>query len=174
LVVPLWTPEFCATVVRAAEAVGRWGSDPDDPVPGRELSLAAISPQLHRALEEHVGETVWPSLREHWPSIDYDGIHDAFVVKSTSGDPDGLRTHLDLAQVSAAVRLNDGYEGGRLEFPRQGFTNEDVPVGAALVWPSLVTHPHRSTPVTRGVRYGLTIWCRIPGLADALPGVPVL
>jgi hypothetical protein len=168
LVVPLWTPEFCATVVRAAEAVGRWGSDPDDPVPGRELSLAAISPQLHRALEEHVGDTIWPRLREHWPSIDYDGIHDAFVVKSTSADPDGLRTHLDLAQVSAAVRLNDGYEGGRLEFPRQGFTNEAVPVGAALVWPSLVTHPHRSTPVTRGVRYGLTIWCRIPGLG-ALP-----
>jgi hypothetical protein len=163
--VPLWTAEFCATVVRAAEAVGRWGSDPDDPVPGRELSLAAISPQLHRALEEHFADAVWPAMVEHWPAIDFDGFQDAFVIKDTAAEPAGLRIHHDLSQVSASVRLNDGYEGGRLEFPRQGASNEGVPVGTALVWPSLVTHPHRAQPVTRGVKYALTIWCRIPGQA---------
>ena len=146
--VPLWTADFCATVIRAAEAVGRWGSDPDDPVPGRELSLAAISPQLHRALEEHVGAVVWPALQEHWPAIDYDGLQDAFVIKDSAHEPAGLRIHHDLSQVSASVRLNDGFEGGRLEFPRQATSNDGVAVGDALVWPSLVTHPHRAQPVS--------------------------
>ena len=163
--VPLWTADFCATVIRAAEAVGRWGSDPDDPVPGRELSLAAISPQLHRALEEHFATAVWPALQEHWPAIDFDGFQDAFVIKDSAHEPAGLRIHHDLSQVSASVRLNDGYDGGRLEFPRQGVANDGVAVGDALVWPSLVTHPHRAQPVTRGVKYALTIWCRIPGVS---------
>jgi hypothetical protein len=163
--VPLWTADFCATVIRAAEAVGRWGSDPDDPVPGRELSLGAISPQLHRALEEHFADAVWPVLQEHWPAIDFDGFQDAFVIKDTAHEPAGLRIHHDLSQVSASVKLNDGYEGGRLEFPRQAVGNEGMAVGDALVWPSLVTHPHRAQPVTRGVKYSLTIWCRIPGVA---------
>ena len=46
LVVPCWTPQFCATVVRAAEALGAFEQQPDDPVPGHEVSLAIISPRL--------------------------------------------------------------------------------------------------------------------------------
>jgi predicted 2-oxoglutarate/Fe(II)-dependent dioxygenase YbiX len=67
-----------------------------------------------------------------------------------------------VAQVSASVRLNDGYEGGALEFPRHRFTNAEVPVGALLAWPSFVTHPHRSAPVRHGVKYSLTIWFELP------------
>ena len=67
------------------------------------------------------------------------------------------------AHLLQLIRLNDGYEGGMLEFPRQGFTNEKMSIGTLLVWPSLVTHPHRSSPVTRGVKYSLTIWFRLPG-----------
>ncbi|MGH9270196.1 MAG: hypothetical protein ACRDZ2_02875, partial [Ilumatobacteraceae bacterium] len=54
LVVPFWTTEFCRTVVRAAGLVG-FRADPDDPVPGREVSLTAISPQLFRHVEEYIG-----------------------------------------------------------------------------------------------------------------------
>lgn len=39
--------------------------------------------------------------------------------------------------------------------------NSSVPVGTLLAWPSLVTHPHRSTPITNGVKYSLTIWCEL-------------
>ena len=45
---------------------------------------------------------------------------------------------------------------------RQGVTNSDVPVGSLLVWPSLVTHPHRSRRITSGVKYSLTVWCELP------------
>ena len=54
LVVPFWTPPFCAAVVRAAELVG-FASDPDDPVPGHEVSLAAISPRLFEAVQDDLG-----------------------------------------------------------------------------------------------------------------------
>jgi predicted 2-oxoglutarate/Fe(II)-dependent dioxygenase YbiX len=64
--------------------------------------------------------------------------------------------------VSASIKLNDDYEGGVLEFPRQQFDNSSVAVGSLIAWPSLVTHPHASTPLQSGVKYSLTIWCELP------------
>ena len=44
--VPFWTPPFCSTVIRAAEAVGAFVPHDDDPVPGHEVSLAVVEGQL--------------------------------------------------------------------------------------------------------------------------------
>lgn len=159
---PFWTPAFCAAVIRAAELIG-FEPDPDDPVPGHEVSLATISPMLYRAVEYDVGTRVWPRLQEHWPLIEYRGLRDAFVIRYLPGEQESLRIHQDIAQVSATVRLNDGYEGAALEFPRQRYDNRDQPVGSLLAWPSLVTHPHAAGALLSGVKYGLTIWCELPG-----------
>ena len=43
---PFWTPEFCATLIQAAQAAGGFTQQSDDPVPGYEISLAAIAPRL--------------------------------------------------------------------------------------------------------------------------------
>jgi hypothetical protein len=158
-----WTPEFCATVVRAAEAVGAFAADEDDPVPGREISLAAISPRLFAHLEDDLLVRAMPVIRETWPYVDYCGLRDAFVIKYAPGQQEELRIHHDVAQLSGTIRLNDGYRGAALEFPRQGWDNGSVPVGHLIVWPSLVTHPHRATPLEAGVKYGLTIWFELPG-----------
>ena len=162
LVLPCWTPAFCAAVVRAAEAVGAFEPQPDDPVPGHEVSLAVISPRLYAHVESDLGMRIWPQLQTHWPYVDYHGLRDAFVIKYALGEQESLRIHHDVAQVSASVKLNDGYEGGVLEFPRQGVTNESAAVGQLLAWPSLVTHPHRTSPLRSGVKYGLTIWFELP------------
>jgi hypothetical protein len=159
---PFWTPAFCAAVVRAAELIG-FEPDPDDPVPGHEVSLATISPMLYRAVEHDIGTRVWPRLQEHWPLIEYRGLRDAFVIRYLPGEQESLRIHQDIAQVSATVRLNHGYSGAALEFPRQAYDNRDQPVGSLLAWPSLVTHPHAAGALTSGVKYGLTIWCELPG-----------
>ena len=159
---PFWTPEFCATVVRAAEATGAFGADPEDPVPGHELSLAAISPRLFAHVEDDLALRVMPVLLRTWPAIEYAGLRDAFVIKFTPDGQAELPLHHDVAQVSASVRLNDGYEGGALEFPRQGFSTAATSVGTLVAWPSLVTHPHRSAPVRRGVKYSLTLWFELP------------
>lgn len=162
IVVPFWTESMCSAVIRAAEAVGGFASDPDDPVPGYEVSLAVISPKLFDELQNDLGARVWPQLRSVWPLVDYCGVRDAFVIKYSLDTQTELRLHHDVAQVSASVKLNSGYSGAELEFPRQSFTNADVPVGSLLVWPSLVTHPHQTRPLTSGVKYGLTIWFEIP------------
>lgn len=159
---PFWTPDFCALMIRAAEATGAFAADPDDPVPGREVSLALISPVLFEALQNDIGRRIWPALQTVWPLIEYRGIRDAFVIKYAPGEQESLRLHQDVAQVSATVRLNDDYEGAALHFPRQGYRNDGQPVGELLAWPSLVTHPHEALALESGVKYGLTIWCELP------------
>ena len=159
---PFWTPEFCAAVVRAAELVG-FEPDPDDPVPGHEVSLATISPVLFGAVQEDIGVRIWPQLQNVWPLIEYRGLRDAFVIRYRVGEQESLRLHQDIGQISATVRLNDGYEGAALAFPRQAYDNAQQPIGSLLAWPSLVTHPHEATRLTSGVKYALTIWCELPG-----------
>ncbi len=163
---PFWSPDRCADLVAAAECYGDWGRDDSDPVPGDEVPLGAISPALFARLEADLEAHVVPRLREQWPLVGWAGVFDAFAIRygADPDAPDHLPMHHDVAQVSASVRLNDGYEGGTLHFPRQGFANDDAAVGELLAWPSLVTHPHGSEPVRAGVRYGLTIWLRIPVL----------
>jgi hypothetical protein len=157
-----WTPQFCQALIRAAEAAGGFAAEPGDPVPGHEISLAMISPRLFEAVQNDMGERIWPQLQQHWPLIDYHGINDAFIIKYQQGGQEELRPHHDVAQVSASIKLNDAYEGAVLEFPRQGANNAALPVGSLLAWPSLVTHPHHSTQITKGTKYSLTIWFELP------------
>ena len=131
-------------------------------MPGWEVSLAALSPRLFGHIQVHLRARVLPVLLDVWPEMADTELHDAFVIKYAAGAFDELRLHHDVAQISGTVRLNDGYTGGALEFPRQGWDNRLVPVGHLVVWPSLVTHPHRSTPIERGVKYGLTLWWKLP------------
>ena len=162
LVVPCWTPQFCATVVRAAEALGAFEPQPDDPVPGHEVSLAVISPRLFETVQDDFGVRIWPQLQRVWPYVDYYGLRDAFVIRYAPGEQESLRIHHDVAQVSGSIKLNDGYTGAALLFPRQGFDNASVGVGELLVWPSLVTHPHETARLSAGVKYALTVWFELP------------
>ncbi len=162
VVMPFWTPAFCDTVVRAAEAIGVFEPQPGDPVPGHEVSLAVISPKLFETVEQDIGMRIWPQLQEHWPYIDYHGLRDAFVIRYAPGEQEHLRIHHDVAQVSGSVKLNEGYTGAELAFPRQGFTNADLAIGELVVWPSMVTHAHETLPLITGVKYALTIWFELP------------
>ena len=166
LVVPFWTPEFCAAIIRAAEAVGAFEPQPEDPVPGHEVSLAVISPKLYAAVEMDLGERLWPVLQTVWPYIDFYGLRDAFVIKYAMGAQEHLRMHHDVAQVSASIKLNNDYEGGELHFPRQEVTNQSLQVGELVAWPSLVTHPHETLPLRSGTKYALTIWFELPAQLD--------
>ena len=163
LTMPCWTPEACADLIALVEAANMWSPDPDDPVPGLEVSLRAVAPDLVERLQADLAATVWPRLVAHWPEVAVTPIHDAFVIRYEPGPvTDHLPLHHDIAQVSASIRLNRGYEGGELVFPRQRWDNCDLDVGDLVAWPSLVTHPHGGAPVTAGAKYGLTIWFALP------------
>ncbi|MEY2415652.1 MAG: hypothetical protein QOH53_986, partial [Ilumatobacteraceae bacterium] len=116
LVVPCWTSEFCATLVRAAEAIGAFEPHPDDPVPGHEVSLALISARLFERVQEDFGTRIWPQLQSVWPYIDYYGLRDAFVIRYAPHEQESLRIHHDVAQISGSIKLNDGYSGADLVF----------------------------------------------------------
>lgn len=164
LTMACWSPEACEDLIAIVEAANRWAPDPDDPVPGLEVSLRTIDPALLARLDRDLRETVWPRLVAHWPEVARTPIHDAFVIRYEPGPlTDHLPLHHDIAQVSASVRLNHGYTGGALVFPRQGWDSRDLEVGDLVAWPSLVTHPHGGATVTSGVKYGLTIWFALPG-----------
>lgn len=160
---PCWTPEFCRALVRAAEAVGGFAPSPDDPVPGHEVSLAAISPALFSAVQDDFGSRLWPRVQQVWPLVDYCGIRDVFVIRYAVGEQESLRLHHDVAQVSASIRLSDDHDGAELWFPRQGVDNAAQPIGSMLAWPSLVTHPHEARPLRSGVKYAATVWFELPG-----------
>jgi hypothetical protein len=161
-VLPFLTPQYCQVLIDAAEASGAFEANPHDPVPGHEVSIAQLSPVVFAAMQNHVGAYIWPQLKEAWGYIDYHGINDAFIIKYELGGQESLRIHHDVAQVSMSVKLNNNYTGAELEFPRQGVTNAGLAVGEVVAWPSLVTHPHASAPITGGVKYSLTIWCELP------------
>ncbi len=118
--VPLWTPEFCMTVVQAAEAVGAWTPDEHDPVPGNEVSLAAISPRLFAHLEDHLATHVMPLLNEVWPIAEFAGVQDAFVIKYVPGGTDGLRLHHDVAQIERVGSTRRWLRGRRARIPSSG------------------------------------------------------
>ena len=162
LVLSCWTSEFCSLIIRATQAAGCFAPTAGDPVPGHEVSLALISPRLFENIQNDFGMRIWPQLQQHWPLIDYHGIQDIFVIKFEVGQQQELRLHHDIAQVSASIKLNNDYEGAELEFPRQKYSNREIPVGHMLAWPSLVTHPHRSSPIVSGVKYSATVWFELP------------
>ncbi len=66
-------------------------------------------------------------------------------------------------KLTVVVQLSDAadYSGGDLELmPGTNVINADRTQGAAVLLPAFVLH--RVTPVTRGVRRSLTVWCHGP------------
>ena len=69
-----------------------------------------------------------------------------------------LNLHCDASLVTGSVKLNDDYKGAELVFPRQKFSNKDVPVGKCILFPGQLTHGHECQELVSGVKYSLTIW----------------
>jgi hypothetical protein len=158
-----WTPAFCGTIIRSAEAAAAWVSPDTHQTPRSEVSLDVVSPRLLDRLEKDVQARIWPLVVSRWPHLVASRLHDAVVVRQEAGEgPTPMDRGDDRNEVGGAVRLNDGYVGGGLFFPRQGWDNREVPVGSLSIFPSAMTHPHRLESVSRGVQYQLSLRWR-PG-----------
>ena len=127
-----------------------------DVVPSQDLRLKQIGEW--EKLEKHWNESVYEVVYDYWTPCHMYGLRDAFIIKYEMDKQRSLKLHTDASLVTGSVKLNDDYEGGILEFPRQGITNKDIPIGKCILFPGQVTHPHTSTELLSGVKYSLTIW----------------
>jgi curved DNA-binding protein CbpA len=90
------------------------------------------------------------------------------VAYSVIGDPEKRKKydqigqennlHNDASLVTLNIKLNNDYQGCELLFPRQQFNSKDVPTGYAMIWPSVVSHPHVTTPLTLGRKLSIVSW----------------
>ena len=127
-----------------------------DKVPAQELRLKEID--LWETLKAHWNSVVYQHVWDYWNPCHLYGLRDAFIIKYEMDKQRELRLHNDASLVTGSIKLNDDYEGGLLEFPRQKFNNSEVPVGKCLLFPGQVTHGHTSTKLMSGTKYSLTIW----------------
>jgi hypothetical protein len=67
LVVPFWTPEFCASIIRAAEIAGVWSSSEEQPSARSEVPLSVLSPRLLAFTEADLRTRIWPLVTTPWP-----------------------------------------------------------------------------------------------------------
>jgi hypothetical protein len=171
LQIEFWRPEFCRILTEAADSINQYESRPNDPIPGQELRIEKISPDLYRSFCMHWKQTVQPVLEDFYkmPSgMWFSGWKVPFIIKYTPTTQRELPVHWDDSMVTGTVKLNDEHDGGELEFPRYGFTNRKSPIGSMLVWPSGLQHIHRSTPVTRGTKYSLVAWTKTDPRQDGI------
>ena len=155
LLIDFMSKDMCENMISLAEDK-QFKIMEGDIVPAQELRLKEIN--LWEELEKHWMKTVYDIIHEYWYPCHMTGLRDAFIIKYEMDKQRELRLHNDASLVTGSVKLNDNYEGGVLEFPRQKINNKDIPVGKCILFPGQVTHGHLSTQLTKGTKYSLTIW----------------
>lgn len=171
LCIEFWKPEFCKLITDTADQINRYESRPTDPVPGQELRIDQISPDLYRSFCMHWKRIIQPILDEYYmlPAEQWFlGWRVPFIIKYEMTRQRYLRPHMDGSLVTGTVRMNDSYTGGDLVFPRQKYTNTRVPVGSMLIWPSSIQHIHYSAELKSGTKYSLVAWTKNDAREDGI------
>lgn len=157
---PFLTKEFTDTIVNILENNTVWTRNTGDKNYSTQdffFSKTEEYKDIHFLIEDAIQERIVPILYEIW-SFDELNITQLFAVKYSLTTQKSLAIHNDDSFITMSIKLNNDYDGGVLEFPRQSFTNKEVSPGDLLIWPSRLTHPHRSTELTSGEKYSITIW----------------
>jgi hypothetical protein len=158
----LFPPALCRRAVSRLRARRDWKptSPGESLLKGSKLAIED-EPALLAAYERAVREVVSPVVLLSW-CVPLAPRLSAGIVRYPPGG--SMRVHHDMQRgraeprlISLVCTLNDGYEGGRTFFPRQGVRVEPAP-GKAVLFPSGLTHPHAGEPVLAGVKYMLAGW----------------
>ena len=155
LLIDFMSKDMCENMISLAEEK-QFRVMEGDKVPSQDLRLKEFD--QWEKLKKHWNEIVYEIVYEYWHPCHMWGLRDAFLIKYEMDKQRELRVHNDASLVTGSVKLNDDYTGGLLEFPRQKFTNKDIPVGKCLLFPGQVTHGHLSSKLESGTKYSLTIW----------------
>jgi len=152
------TQEGVDILMYCIESQGEWTSNHKDrDYSTQDMHLNVCLPDLHSMFVEYLEKEIYPLASHFWDIPEF-VVKDIFVVKYTLDTQTSLKPHHDSSFITGSVKLNDGYEGALLNFPRKKFTNKDIEVGDLLLWPGNITHRHESTSLLKGEKYSLTIW----------------
>ena len=127
-----------------------------DKFPAQEIRIRKMG--LWHEYERLWAEKLAKICEQYWTPEAYVGLRDAFTMRYSIDTQTTLGLHTDASLFTGSVKLNDNYSGAELIFPRQNFTNKDVPVGKCLLFPGMVTHGHSVNELMGGVKYSLTMW----------------
>ena len=160
IITPLWTEEFCKQMIDLVESrpdVMEKSYDDAQMFPLNELNV-----DLLRQFASHYKSGILRMLKKEWmlrfshPRVDIPGLFTPFFLRYRMDQCRELGLHTDSGIVSMSLKCNSDYEGCDLTLPRQKFSAKDVPVGHAIFWPGLLTHPHYVTPLTSGIKYSFS------------------
>lgn len=156
IVTDFLTESQCKYLIDKSEKYGNWGYMEEDKFPAQEIRLKKIG--LWKEYEKLWKEKLGKIAELHWEPMLHIGLRDAFTMKYTPDTQKSLGLHTDASLVTGSVKLNEDYEGGELIFPRQNFSNINVPLGKCILFPSEVTHGHYVPDILKGTKYSLTMW----------------
>ena len=131
-----------------------WESLYGDDVPGDEYRGKLLKP-----LKDLIQDQVLPILRPLINPADVSEVSDIFAIRH-GGRQRSLKLHNDISHISGSIKLQSAEEGGELYFPIQNWSDRLLPIGASVWWPSAMSHPHTTTPVTEGERLSVTVWTK--------------
>ena len=169
LITPFYTEKFCDDLVELAKFYNNKfeqfikyqrkeiTEEITDTSPWNTLFFSRISNLLFEDFCNHYKRYITPVLEKQFASSGVDGWFSPFIIKY---DKPGQIVHLhnDISSFTMNVKLNTDFEGCDLEFPRQGWSNKNIPKGSCFIWPSTITHPHQSKPLIKGTKYTLASW----------------
>ena len=148
ILTPFWTEQFCKELVDIAKFYDdRFVTDTHT----SDLHFWKINNFLFRDFASHYKRDILPILNKEFLNFELDGLWSPFIVKHDIGKSTPL--HQDRSKISMSIKLNNDYVGGEIQFPRQKFSNKDIPIGNVLLWAGEVTHPHLITEVKSGTKY---------------------
>jgi len=168
IMTPFYTEEFCDELVKMSEFYSNKFSSSihyikdhvdecSDDSPWDTLFFSRISHILFEDFCDHYKKYLCPILEQHFDPEKITGWFSPMIIKYSKEGQD-ISLHYDVSHFTLNVKLNTEFEGCELEFPRQGWSNRDIPKGWCFIWPSKVTHPHKANPLISGTKYTLGSW----------------
>lgn len=148
IITPYWTEDFCKELHSISEFYKNRFEQDDYTA---DLHWWKFNGFLFSDYAFHYKRYVTPLLSKIYEGVHFSGITSPYIVRHRVGQ--STKLHHDISKITLSVKLNNDYTGGEIVFPRQNFSNKDIPVGYAAFWPSDVTHPHKVTPVESGTKY---------------------
>ena len=149
--VPFLTEDACIYLVELGRASDRWKRNNKENGPAL-LDLHEELPIIASNIEYAFYSHLVSKIERIWP---VGIINQMFMVYYSKNIKANLKAPHEGNYIT--IRLNNEYTGAEETFSKQKFSDKDVPIGEAIIWPSQITHPYQCTELQSGEKFLLTL-----------------